>query len=101
MPDTYRPKLGFMIVGAQKCGTVALHRFLSRHPEIGMSSRKEVHLFDAPEYSNDWTPEQIDERYLPHFAQRAGARNPGRSHTRSTSFLPRALHPSSSDTTPT
>ena len=66
-----------MIVGAQKCGTVALHRFLSRHPEIGMSSRKEVHLFDAPEYSNDWTPEQIDERYLPFFAHCAGARTRG------------------------
>ena len=42
-----------------------------------MSSRKEVHLFDAPEYSNDWTPEQIDERYLPFFAHCAGARTRG------------------------
>ena len=74
MPDTYRPKLGFMIVGAQKCGTVALHRFLSRHPEIGMSSRKEVHLFDAPEYSGDWTPERIDEHYRPFFEHCPGAR---------------------------
>ena len=73
MFDTYRPKLGFMIVGAQKCGTTALARFLSRHPEIGMASRKEVHLFDSPEYSTDWTPEQIDERYLPLFRHCAGA----------------------------
>ena len=34
-----------------------------------MSSLKEVHLFDAPEYSSDWTPAEIDERYRPHFAQ--------------------------------
>ena len=74
MSDPYRPMLGFMIVGVQKGGTVALHRFLSRHPEIGMSSRKEVHLFDAPEYSGDWTPERIDEHYRPFFEHCPGAR---------------------------
>ena len=58
-----------MIVGAQKCGTSALNRFLSRHPEICVASRKEVHLFDAPGYSRHWTPEQIDERYRPFFAR--------------------------------
>ena len=66
---SYRPRLAFMIVGAQKAGTSALAQFLDAHPEIGMSSRKEVHLFDAPEYSRDWTPAKIDERYRPHFAQ--------------------------------
>ena len=63
-----------MIVGAQKGGTNALYRFLREHPEIGMSSRKEVHLFDAPEYSRAWTPEQIDLRYRPFFAHCEGAR---------------------------
>ena len=72
MSDTYRPKLGFMIVGAQKCGTTALAHFLSQHPEIGMASPKEVHLFDSPKYSTDWTPEQIDERYQPFFCHCAG-----------------------------
>lgn len=79
MPDSRRPLLDFMVVGAQKCGTVALHRFLSRHPEIGMSSPKEVHLFDAPEYSCAWTPAQIDERYRPRFAHCTGARIRGES----------------------
>ena len=74
-----RPLLDFMIVGAQKGGTGALHRFLSRHPEIGMSSTKEVHLFDAPEYSHDWTPEQIDERYRPFFREVEAARVRGES----------------------
>ena len=32
-----------------------------------MASQKEVHLFDAPEYSNAWSAAQIDERYAPHF----------------------------------
>ena len=72
MSDTYRPKLGFMIVGAQKCGTTALAHFLSRHPEIGMASPKEVHLFDSPDYSTAWTAREIDERYRPWFSHCAG-----------------------------
>lgn len=73
MPETGRPGLGFMIVGAQKCGTTALAHFLARHPEIGMAVPKEAHLFDSPGYSKDWTPEQIDERYRPFFDHCAGA----------------------------
>ena len=42
-----------MIVGAQKSGTTALAHFLSQHPEIGLASPKEVHLFDAPHYCAD------------------------------------------------
>lgn len=61
--EGHRPMLGFMIVGAQRCGTTALARFLSRHPEIAMSSRKEMHLFDRPEYSPEWSVAQIDARY--------------------------------------
>ena len=68
-----QPRLGFMIVGAQKCGTTALAQFLAAHPDVGMSSPKEVHLFDAPEYSSEWTSSEIDERYRPHFAHCGGA----------------------------
>lgn len=56
-----------MIVGVQKGGTTALAHFLGQHPEICVSKPKEVHLFDAPEYSDDWTPAQIDVRYRPCF----------------------------------
>ena len=79
MSDDCRPKLGFMIVGAQKCGTTALAHFLSQHPEIGMASPKEVHLFDSPDYSADWTAKDIDERYLPHFRHCTGAAIRGES----------------------
>ena len=74
MPESHRPLLDFMVIGTQKGGTKALHRFLGQHPEIGVSSRKEVHLFDAPEYSEAWTPEQIDERYRPFFEHCPDAR---------------------------
>ena len=68
MPDSRGPQLGFMIVGVQKGGTSALASFLYQHPEICMAAPKEVHLFDAPDYSHDWTPAQIDGRYRPCFA---------------------------------
>ena len=74
-PDVaYRPMVGFMIVGAMRSGTTALGRFLSRHPEIAMSSPKEMHLFDGRNYSPDWTPEQIDARYRRGFQERDGVR---------------------------
>lgn len=66
----YRPRLDFMVVGAQKCGTTALAQFLALHPEIGMAPKKEVHLFDSAEYSREWTPADIDARYRPHFTHR-------------------------------
>ncbi|MCY3840112.1 MAG: sulfotransferase domain-containing protein [Gammaproteobacteria bacterium] len=52
----------FVIAGAQKGGTSALAHFLSGHPAVAMPSR-EGHVFDSPDYSPDWTPEEIDTRY--------------------------------------
>ena len=62
-----RPSVDFVIVGAQKCGTTALAHFLGQHPDIGMASPSEVHMFDGPEYSRRWTRSQIDARYAPYF----------------------------------
>ena len=38
-----------MVVGAQKCGTVSLHRYLALHPEIYMSELKEPNFFQDPQ----------------------------------------------------
>ena len=35
----------FVIIGSQKCGTTALHAYLSRHPQISMSRPKELNFF--------------------------------------------------------
>jgi hypothetical protein len=35
----------FLIIGALKAGTTSLHRYLSDHPAVHCSSRKEVHYF--------------------------------------------------------
>jgi hypothetical protein len=37
----------FVIIGAQKCGTTALHSYLARHPQISMSRPKELDFFVA------------------------------------------------------
>jgi Sulfotransferase domain len=36
----------FIIVGAQKCGTTSLYRYLVEHPQIVPAFRKELHFFD-------------------------------------------------------
>ncbi len=64
-------KLDFMIIGAQKCGTTALASFLGEHPDISMSSRKEVHLFDAPDI-DQLSSHQIDARYSGYFENSKG-----------------------------
>ena len=39
-------RLDFILAGAQKSGTTALHYFLSRHPNITMGDQQEIHFFD-------------------------------------------------------
>src|SRR3954453_6054977 len=39
-------RLEFILAGAQKSGTTALHYFLSRHPDICMGDQQEIHFFD-------------------------------------------------------
>jgi hypothetical protein len=38
-----------VVIGAMKCGTTALHRYLDAHPQISMASVKEVNFFVGPE----------------------------------------------------
>jgi Sulfotransferase domain len=42
-------KLDFILAGAQKSGTTALHYFLEKHPNITMGDRQEMHFFDNEE----------------------------------------------------
>lgn len=37
----------FIIIGAQKSGTTSMHSYLSQHPQLLASFKKEVHFFDA------------------------------------------------------
>jgi Sulfotransferase domain len=53
----------FVIIGAQKCGTTALHSYLARHPQVSMSRPKELDFFVAERnWANgvDWYMERFD-----------------------------------------
>ena len=70
----YRPIVDFMIIGAQKCGTTALWEYLRAHPEVSMSTPKEVHIFSSPTYQKTWSPPEIDRRYIRWFRPSSGAK---------------------------
>jgi sulfotransferase family protein len=42
-------QLDFIVPGAQKSGTTALHYFLKQHPRIALPDRQELHFFDDEE----------------------------------------------------
>ena len=42
-------RLQFIVPGAQKSGTTALHYFLKKHPQIALPDRQELHFFDDEE----------------------------------------------------
>jgi Sulfotransferase domain len=49
VPAQERPALpNLLVIGAIKCGTTSLHRYLGLHPEIFMSEAKELMFFDDP-----------------------------------------------------
>ena len=45
-----------VIIGAMKCGTTSLHRYLDLHPQAAMSRPKELNFFIGPVAagSADW-----------------------------------------------
>jgi len=42
-------RLEFIVAGAQKSGTTALHYFFRKHPQIALPDRQEMHFFDDEE----------------------------------------------------
>jgi hypothetical protein len=38
-----------LVIGAMKCGTSALHHYLSLHPDVSMAREKEVNFFFGPD----------------------------------------------------
>ncbi len=57
-------RLDFILAGAQKSGTTALHYFLSRHPDITMGDQQEMHFFDNDAmFISDVDYEQLHKHY--------------------------------------
>jgi len=52
-----------VVIGAMKCGTTALHRYLGTHPEVAMADAKEVNFFQDPgewHRGTDWYASLFD-----------------------------------------
>lgn len=56
-------RVRFVIGGVQKGGTTALARLLAQHPRIALPRGKEAHVFDAPDFDERWTPQEIDAQF--------------------------------------
>lgn len=46
-------KLDFIIVGAQKCATTTIHKYLEEHPNVDLPLDKEAPFFSAADYSEE------------------------------------------------
>ncbi len=45
----------YVIIGAQKCGTTSLYRYLVQHPQVAPAVTKEIHYFDLHfQKGDDW-----------------------------------------------
>ncbi len=70
-------KPNLFIVGAPKCGTTSMHKYLAQHPEIFMSSFKEPHYF-SPDVNFFWRLKELPE-YLSLFESAGNAKYLGES----------------------
>jgi len=68
-PPTFEARTGalpnVLVIGAQKCGTSSLHRYLGAHPDIAMSTPKELDFFAGPGFAGwergvDWYRARFD-----------------------------------------
>jgi hypothetical protein len=56
----------YIIIGAMKCGTTSLHRYLSAHPQISTSTKKELDFFKTEKDITkgvQWYASQFDATY--------------------------------------
>jgi hypothetical protein len=59
-------RLDFVVAGAQKSGTTALHYFLSKHPDILLPDKQELHFFDTdPTFSKTVDFELLHRHFHP------------------------------------
>lgn len=86
-PDTYPCKPSFMIIGAPKCGSTSLFKYLEAHPDVRQPLMKELCYFSSfKRYLTRYRASPVTDwgAYVSAFAGRAAAR--GTSLRRRTAF---------------
>lgn len=68
VPAMTEPRVQFLIGGVQKGGTTAMAQCLAQHPRVLLPTQKEAHVFDAPDFDDDWTCAEVDRQFAAHFA---------------------------------
>src|SRR5256885_15938388 len=58
-------RLDFILAGAQKSGTTALHYFLEKHPNIAMGDQQEMHFFDNEEIFSGSVDYELLHKHFP------------------------------------
>jgi Sulfotransferase domain len=64
-------QLDFIVAGAQKSGTTALHYFLKKHPRIALPDRQELHFFDDEEIFSQPVDYELLHRHFQPIGKRA------------------------------
>jgi Sulfotransferase domain len=67
-------RLDFIVAGAQKSGTTALHYFLSKHPEIVLPDKEEMHFFDDEQIFSKPVDYELLHRHFPPVLKSATAK---------------------------
>jgi len=62
-------RLDFILAGAQKSGTTALHYFLQKHPQITLGDQQEMHFFDNDELFCGVVDYELLHRHFPSVAR--------------------------------
>ena len=74
----------FLIIGAPKCGTTALHNYLSQHPVVYDLLNYLVHLMHFYGQNHGLIPSRLKARLRPHPAK-------GRGAYQSLKYIPREI----------
>jgi Sulfotransferase domain len=70
-------RLDFIVAGAQKCGTTALHYQMEKHPQIALPDREELHFFDDEErFAKAVNYQELHDKFCPSRAIVAGESTP-------------------------
>lgn len=99
--DAHGPSVGdfdrfIFIVGAPRCGTTSLSRFLKNHPAVAFPLIKEPHFWaqdDLRHLSDDELKRHVERHYLQHFFRKDPTRRIGADASVTYLYAPEQLEP--------